>query len=61
MDHLSIDAEEMARRHDEDLIASLKMIGEGGPNFDRFDKDSFEEHDHEVEKVEERKLPDVYQ
>lgn len=27
------DAQEMARRQDEDYIESLKMIGEGAPNF----------------------------
>ena len=38
MSHLPIDPEEMARRQDKDYIDSLKMIGEGGPVFDSFDK-----------------------
>ena len=34
MNRLPVDPEEMARRHDEDYIASLRMVGEGAPIFD---------------------------
>jgi len=51
MERLPIDPEEMARRHDEDYIASLNMVGEGAPIFDARAK--------EQDKVEE--LPETYQ
>ena len=54
MNRLPIDEEEMARRQDEDLIALLKMIGEGGPIFNPFEK-ADEEH------VGEKNLPETYQ
>lgn len=54
MNHFPIDEEEMARRRDEDYIASLKMIGEGGASFGPY---NWDEEESETEK----KLPDVYQ
>jgi len=54
MNRLPIDEEEMALRRDEDYIASLKMIGEGGASFGPYDWD-------EDESATEKKLPDVYQ
>ena len=33
------DAQEMARRQDEDYIASLKMVGEGDPNYPDLQKE----------------------
>lgn len=54
MNRLPIDEEEMARRRDEDYIASLKMIGEGGPSYESFGLG-------EEEPVIENDLPDVYQ
>lgn len=56
MNHLPVDPEEMARRHDEDYIASLRMVGEGAPIFDSFAKDESEEV-----RIEERELPETYQ
>ena len=56
MNRLPVDPEEMARRHDEDYIASLKMVGEGAPIFDHLAKDEVEEV-----KSEERELPETYQ
>ncbi len=69
MTRYPIDPEEMARRGDEDLIASMKMIAEGGPDFDPFDKYRFgrsiEEEieakaEHEAKDSEED-LPETYQ
>ena len=55
MNHLPVDPEEMARRHDEDYIASLRMVGEGAPVFDLPIKRA-------VEHVfEEQELPETYQ
>ncbi len=56
MNRLSIGEEEMALRKDEDFIASLKMIGEGGASYGPYDE---AEEDVVVEK--DLKLPDVYQ
>ena len=54
MNGLPIDDEEMARRQDEDFIASLKMIGEGGASYGPYE---WGEEELDTEK----KLPDVYQ
>ena len=55
MNRLPVDPEEMARRHDEDYIASLKMVGEGAPIFDALAKDAIEHV------FEEQELPETYQ
>ena len=39
MDNSQIEPEEMERRHNKDFIASLKMIGEGGPVYDSIEQD----------------------
>ena len=55
MNRLPVDPEEMARRHDEDYIASLRMVGEGAPVFDSPVKEV-------VEHVfQEQELPETYQ
>lgn len=54
MSRFPIDEEEMARRQDEDLIALLKMVGEGGPSFYPFEKD-------DEDQVGEKILPETYQ
>ena len=55
MNRLPVDPEEMARRHDEDYIASLKMVGEGAPIFDSNAKEAKEHF------VQEPELPEAYQ
>lgn len=52
MSRSPVDPEEMAKRQDEDLIASLKMIGEGAPHYDSLEK---------YEEGEETDLPETYQ
>ena len=54
MDHSQIEPEEMERRHNKDYIASLKMIGEGGPVYG-----PKEDWDEEVKL--EKELPRDYQ
>ncbi|MBO1914663.1 hypothetical protein J4G37_58800 [Microvirga sp. 3-52] len=55
MSLLPVDPEEMARRQDEDYIASLKMVGEGAPIFDP----RAEEVKESV--VRDQELPETYQ
>ena len=55
MDHSQLESEEMHRRQDEDYIASLKMIGEGGPVYE------IEEEDHLKDVIKDVKLPRDYQ
>lgn len=52
MSRLPIDPEEMAKRTDEDFIASNRMVGEGTPNYDAL---------RLTEEVEESGLPEAYQ
>ena len=52
MSRLPIDPEEMAKRTDEDFIASLNMVGEGAPHYDTYKL---------TEEVEESDLPEAYQ
>ena len=54
MERFPIDPEEMARRHDEDYIASLKMVGEGAPIFDARAKEADEQ-------LQDQELPETYQ
>jgi hypothetical protein len=55
MNRLPVDPEEMARRHDEDYIASLKMVGEGAPIFDSSAKEAKERF------FQDQELPETYQ
>lgn len=68
MTHYPIDPEEMARRDDEDFIASMRMIAEGGPDFDPYDKyrvgKSVQEQIEEKAKLKAKdseELPETYQ
>ncbi|QUW20416.1 hypothetical protein JSQ81_11130 [Sporosarcina sp. Marseille-Q4063] len=55
MNRLPVDPEEMARRHDEDYIASLKMVGEGAPIFSSCAEEA-KEH-----LFQDQQLPETYQ
>lgn len=52
MSRIPIDPEEMEKRRDEDVIASLNMIGEGTPNLDSITIE---------EEIVEFDLPETYQ
>ena len=55
MNRLPVDPEEMARRQDEDYIASLRMVGEGAPIYDERAKETKENA------FQEQELPETYQ
>ncbi|WP_172370489.1 hypothetical protein [Sporosarcina jiandibaonis] len=55
MNRLPVDPEEMALRHDEDHIASLRMVSEGAPIFDSSAKGAKEHY------FQGQQLPETYQ
>ncbi|MHA6259152.1 hypothetical protein ACXYMX_04455 [Sporosarcina sp. CAU 1771] len=57
MERLNIESEEMQRRQDKDYIASLRMVGEGAPDYFSVEDD----WDEEVQAKEDKKLPRTYQ
>jgi hypothetical protein len=60
MERLSIESSEMELRHNEDFMAKLNMIGEGGPIYDQPEMlDKRREESHVFEGAE--KLPRDYQ
>ncbi len=55
MNRLPIEPEEMAKRNDADVIASLNMLGEGAPVFDSYIHKEQENNPDELD------LPEAYQ
>lgn len=62
MEQMPVDPAEMELRRNLDVIASLRMIGEGAPVFDYEEPEAFEGKDsNRLEGYHEDELPSAYQ